>query len=374
MAIFKINFPLLSIGEIPQDLITSFSCVEDINKLYFGIKLNITDIAQQYYKALSTNIGTEAVVTLYRDSLEYVSNMRVLAVNNSYKAGSTITSTVDITLISSWYYNSTIATASYFGSVSEIIALLYKSEFESTGLKASINSSTDTPHKRYRISETPQAYMKRILKYGLSQSTPLYLYTDSNNTLNLKSLKDFFNSEVKYTFVADAAAEQGYITQAAMTESATQYMRLKDYKLQTLTQASSAATTAYFTVAAFASSQTPTNSLSLSNSEANNKDIYTTTPPTAKYYDWSYTPDDAEALATRDYLSTNLSTFTIQGKVDSLGLGSVTLGSLIRVALPNYDVSTAGGIVTKGYVIDHIERQYTGGGVVTTFSAFLARY
>lgn len=374
MAIFKINFPLLSIGELPQDLITSFSCVEDINKLYFGVKLNITDIAQQYYKVLSANIGTEAVVTLRRDNLEYISNMRVLTVNNNYKAGSTVTSAVDITLISSWYYNSTIATASYFGSVSEIIALLYKSEFEPTGLKASINSSADTPHKRYRISETPQAYMKRILRYGLSQGTPLYLYTDSNNTLNLKSLKDFFNSEVKYTFVTDAAAEQGYITQAAMAESATQYMRLKDYKLWISTQASSANTTAYFTVAAFASSQTPTNSLSLSNSEANNKDIYTTTPPAAKYYDWSYTPDDAEAIATRDYLSANLSTFTMQGKVDSLGLGAVTLGSLIRVVLPNYDTSAKDRIVTRGYVIDHIERQYTSRGVVTTFSAFLARY
>lgn len=368
----KINFADSSVGILPETYISSFSFVEDIDKLYTGAKIIIRDLAQNIYNQLK--IGANVEVTFYGsvDNDSYKNYMRILEVKK-VASSEDLVNVVDVTLISNWYFETSLETKSYRGSVGTIIQKIYETKFKELKLNSNIIATEDPSRIRYQISETSQNFMKHLLLKGYSQNSPLYLYTDSRNTLNLRSLSDFLSSNCNYSYVPDDVQTTGEYSSISAQQENTSLIRLRNYKEKFTTQDTSSQHTSYFTTSAFASSTTQAPYVTLRNAEFNNNQVSLTSPKTINYKDWSYTPQDALALSIKEYYSKSLGAFAVAGSIDGLCLNEARLGSLIKIILPSRSLEKE-TLNNRGYVINHIERVCKNNAEGVNFTAFLAKY
>lgn len=376
MGNLSITFLNSPIGTIESNFITSFSFIEDINKLYVGAKLNLKDISQTIFNSIKS--GQELKVTFYDSNASYKETsydnyLKILTFSKT-PTSSPLFNNVEITLISSWYFSYTINTQAYRGNVGSILNAIYQKEYSTTSLKANLISTDDEARIRYRISESTSDFMKRLLRYGISQNSPVYLYTGLGNILNLSSLNTFVNKSLKYSLVPDEVFSLKETSQKVINEAGSMVLRLRDYKQISSVLNSSSNCTSYFSTANFASTSSITTSVILQNAENGNSTIEETSPSTVTYTDWSLTPQDALAYSIKSYYDKNLNTFSIVGEVDTFCLSSLNLGDLVKIYLPVANTDENSSINCRGYIIQRIERIYKEGKEKVIFTAFLARF
>lgn len=378
MSNLSVTFINSSVGTIDPTFINSFSFVEDIYKLYAGAKLNLKDINQTIYNTLKS--GQEVKVSFYKGSsfynysdTSYDNYMKILTFNKT-STSSPLFCNVEITLISSWYFLNPLSTQAYQGSVSSIINDVYQKEYSNTSLKTNLIASDDEARIRYRISENTSQFLKRILKYGLFQNSPLYLYTGMGNCLILSSLGTFLDKSIHYSLVPDEVFSLKETSQRIINETGSAVLRLREYAQLSSLASSSSKCISYFSTANFSSTGSIVSSAILQNAENSNSTVEESSPSVVTYTDWSLTPQDALAYTVKDYYDKNLNVFSIKGCLDTFCVESLNLGDLVKIYLPVADVDKVSSINCRGYVIQRIERIYENNEEKTYFYAFLARY
>lgn len=381
MTDFKIVFPESSLGEVSPAYIESFTFVTDLNKLYAGAKVVFKNFCREAFNEIKTGMKVEFTLktTGSDEGKSYTNYMRVLSFEKVPNTETSLVDYLNVTLISSWYFVSAIQTKAYQGSIGEIVSSVFTQNFSSENFKTNFGATTDPARIRYQISEKSQDFLKRILKYGTVQNTPLYLYTDAKNTVNLKSLSDSLNGNVSSTLIPDLTetTEKG-VSKNTTDIRVSNKVRLKNYKILTENQNSSSRQTTFFTVAGFVASQDVKGSVTTVNAENNNSASDIATPSLVRYMDWSYTPQDAIAIATKDYYEKNLNAFSLVIETDGFALDAIPLGSLNKVILPFKGIKTSSGheenLGEGGYVVQHLEYIFSDNISSTKALMFLARY
>ena len=371
MTYFKILLPNTTPSFIPLIYAESFIFTEDINKLYSGAKLVLKELGSEMFEVLKT--GQSVDIVLYgQNDVEYTNHMKVMQVNRVPVPNSALISNVEVTLISSWYFEPLIETKVYRGNVGNIISEIYERKFKNIELNSSFSSTSEPVRIRYQIAEKTQNFMKRLIPYGSISNYPLYLYTDSRNTLNLKGLNDFINSYVKYAYVSDYVSTiQANVANATNTYNT---IRMKGYRLNSSSQLSSSKQTTYFTTDNFVCSSDKATSSKLANAETSNSLSKVTTPPTIKYTNWAMTPQDALNATTKQFYDENLDIYTLSCTLYGFAVDEAKLGGLIKVVLPKSENQSEEANGSAGYVIQHVDYVWQGDQAVTNILMFLARY
>lgn len=373
---FRISFPNSSLGNVSIANIDSFTFAVDIYKMYAGAKIIFKNLKDPAFNDIK--IGQEVDITLSTTTIDdeansFTNHMRILTFDRD--TSSPFVTFIKVTLLSSWYFVSTVQTQALFGSVGEIVKTVFDKNFSKEDISTDFISTSDPARIRYQISENPHDFLKRILKYGVSQNTPLYLYTDAQNTVNLKSLNDFVNSRVTRVLVPDEAAVPE-IGSAETDEDlkTSQRLRILNYKLAYDNERSSSSQTTIFTTDSFVSSSDVKKSITMRNAENNNSSLSsTTTPPRVVYLDWSYTPQDAIAISTKAYQEENFGNFSLAITANGFLLNALPLGSLNKLILPRV-VGEKEAQGEGGYIVNRLEYTYKDNMPTTKAFLFLARY
>lgn len=372
MSVFKIELPNTAPSSIPPTFVDSLVFTEDIYKLYSGAKLILKELGPETFSVFKT--GQAVDITFYlREGVSYTNHMKVMGVNRLPVPQSALVSTLEVTLISSWYFESLTDTRVYRGNVGTIISQIYDLKLKRANIASDFIATSESSRVRYQISEKTQDFMKKLIRFGSSNGFPLYLYTDSRGTLNLKSLGDFINSPVKYAYTSDYVSSVD--SSVSSTTSTYNTIRMKGYKLNSLSQYATSKQTTLFTSRAFVSSTSEASYSTVSNAEISNSLSSTATPQTIAYTNWAFTPQDALNSTTKDFYDRNLSLYTMNCTFDGFRLEEARLGNLVKVMLPNPpDSSTTDGFNNAGYVVQHVDYVCKGDSVLTNATLFLARY
>lgn len=366
---FEILLVNSSPSSIPSFFISSFVFTEDINRLYSGAKIVFKELGPDMFEALK--VGQAVDIVLYEGETPYKNHMRIMEVNRVTSAQSALLSNVEVTFISSWYFDSLVTTKAYKGNISVILTEIYENQLKNSDISIDLHATSDVSRVRYQISEKTQDFMKRIIKYGSIGNTPLFLYTDSRNVLNLRSLSDFVNSYTKYAYFTEASASLSS-TQGATTNY--NPVKMLKYSLNNASQLAASKQTTYFTTSHFVCSTDKTTAATFSNAETSNTLTGTTTPVTVKYTNWSLTPQDALNISTKAFYDENLDVFTVSCTLPGFMLQAAQLGNLIKVVLPKSENSTEEATGSAGYVVQHVDYTWQNSKAYTQVLLFLARY
>lgn len=373
---FSVNFNNSSIGKLTPTYIKSFSLVEDIYKLYAGAKLIIKDVLYSFRNQL--NLGQDVTITLTEGSRSYISYMKILSIE-PVTENETFSNELALTLISSWYFTAINNTScAYTGNIGNIVTQVYSKYFNSDTLKSSIYTTQDPSRIRYQIKERAQDFLKRIYRFGLVDSLPVYLYTDCNSTLNLKGLSSFATGEVKCTLVPDVVCKQE--DSANNSTSFTwepSYLRMNSYSTSTAFQTTNSQEISYFSIKNFATSSKLIEKSTMHNSEGSNKKIQSPSPKKEQCWNWNYLPQDALALSVNTYFDKNLEAFSLQGSLEGLNISKISLGGKVRILLPSDSESINDNLTFSSnpeYIITHVERRYGSNITSCSFFASLVNY
>lgn len=302
----------------------------DIFNFYAKATLKIKDVTGTFFNKIKT--GMEVVIRFFDNTQDYKNYMRVLSFDKSSANQHNIVEDITIKLISSWYFDSRIADASYFGNYSDILNKIIN-QMQVNYFTTDILATEDAARYRYRIGETEQQFLQRILKYSMKGNLPVYLYTNAQGKLLLRGIKDFVDKETDTAIIMDSS-EQMNISPS----DSHNYNRFKisAYSMKSDTSASNSFTTTILTTGNFkvpAASTIP-KSATLNNTEINNPQCETSTPPIKLYSNWNRTPDDALAVSIRENFERNINVNRMVTISPMWLFNDFDLGKKIKVYLP----------------------------------------
>lgn len=385
---FKIVFEEAELGELELAMVSAFSFNIDIHNLYATSKVILKDLSKRIFNKIS--IGQKVTVIFY-DAQETVnkksltSEMRVLSFQKVMGSARDIIDRIEISLISSWYFEAEPKTLRYFGTVSQITREILERDFNKLGFTFNISSTSDIAKPRYQLSERSQDFLKRILKYGFLGNLPIYLYTDANSQICLRGILEFINQA---TFITVTPLEGLVATEDLKSEKSqlTRALSLRDYKLLSDVTQSASKIDSIFTTAHFATSDEIVESFSLNSAESTNDinakinaQVKKASQPKTRYVGWNLNPQDALAITTKESFEKINTAFQLLGLMDGYVTDSFTLGTLLRLELPFEKVknTTTGEDVNLGeggYLITSIKYTYQDSIPQTTFLASQVKY
>lgn len=388
MKFFKFVFDDAHIQEIELSAISAFSYNINIRNLYATSKVIFKDVTKVFFNSIF--IGQKVTVIVYdtektQNTSITKNEMRVLAFQKIMGSARDIIDTLEVNLVSSWYFESIPKTLQYFGTVSQIVQNTLSRDFEKLGFKFDISTTSDTARARYQLAERSQDFLKRILKYGYIDKLPVYLYTDARAQICLHGASEFMNQTAFIT----AVPQEGLVMKENVhseESQLTKILRLRDYKINSNVASSASKINSVFTTSHFATSENLTTSSTLNSAESNNAtnakinaQVKKTTQPKTQYLGWNLTPQDAYAISIRESFEKTCDTFQLVGIIDGYPIDTLTLGSLLRLELPFEKIknTTTGedvNLAEGGYFITSIQYTYQNNMPQTTFTASQVKY
>ena len=172
--------------ELNPALVDSFSFQVDIQSLNSKAIVKIKDITHTLYNQIKTGLSVNIVFYDTADiQVTYTNYMKVLSFNKKPSNVENLADYIDVTLVSAWYFDSNvIISSSYNGTYYDIVNSVLvgkKGKYFNLDLLA----TDDNSRWRYRISETEQQFLSRMMKYGRRSNLPVYLYSDANYKTNI---------------------------------------------------------------------------------------------------------------------------------------------------------------------------------------------
>lgn len=374
---FEIIFPNSEFnteeGHFPLIYIKSFSFVEDIDKMYTGAKLILKDVSSYILNSLKLGQEVTFVFKEIVGNLSYKNYMKILAIA-PVTENNALLNELEITLISHWYFETFIKTQKHTGSVGSIIrTICSNNQKEKVFPKYDISDTQDTIRIRYQTKEKLQDFMKRIVPFGIIDNEPVYLYSDSKGSLNLKGLSSFQKGTVKYVLIPDSVQRLEDTSLQAIKSNGMIPVRMNSFHTILALQTASSSEKQYFLTENFAGEGYST--VSYYNAESSNTKISSISPPSTRCWNWNYLPQDAFALSVWEYFQKNLGAFSIQCSLIAPTIDYFHLGAKVKVFLPSNsnninDILT--GSSSPSYIITHIERKYSNYQEMTVFTGVLS--
>ena len=351
----------------------------DIFSLYARAQVRLSDITKSLYNQIQT--GMNIIIQFYEpkegSKVYYENKMKVLSFSKKPASGSNPVDIIDVSLISAWYFDSEIKFSSYHGNFGEIVSQLVSSKTDYFNLD--LGSTDDMSRYRYRLGETDQEFIIRMMKFGYKGNLPVYLYSDAKGNLKLRGVTDFVSESSQVVATTDSAEQT-----SSLPSSVKNYSRLRITKYKCMSDAdnSSSKTTTAFTTSNFL---LPTGSdeieggITLNNTENGNVQSYSKTPVKYNFKNWNLTPDDALAISIKENFEKNIYTYYVVAITPEFVFDRVDLGGKISLYLPYArNKSTINGKnVNLGegeYIISHIDYIFKNNQRVTRFNLVQIAY
>lgn len=311
---------------IPLNRITFFDYTVNLFNLYSYCKITATEIAKDAFNIIK--LGTPITVNFITDTTTYQNNMRVYRFNK-IPTQEGLVDTLEVELISSWYFVTGMQDVAYDGTVGSIINKIATEKFAKE-VSIDIASTEEAPSRRYQTGEEIHDFIGRILKYGLKGQFPVYLYTDAKGNLVLKGINDFLNKSAYYTALPDDSLSN-YLDNNTTTKK----IRLNKYRFSTdITNAHSYYRTQFTTEHFIASVSNVVNDFTLSNPEIRNPQSQCYSAPKNTIRGWEYTPEDALAISAKESFEASVNIFYISAVVNDFVFDGFEVGNLVNVILP----------------------------------------
>lgn len=368
---------LNSSEEISKALIYEMYFQVDIMNLYSKATIKINDISTTLYNKIKT--GQQFIIEFTLSNTEsYTNYMRVISFQKKNQVTPTdLVENIEIKLVSSWYFDSTVGDAVYFGSYSEILNSIINKTTRSYFNGTDFTSTEDASRYRYRIGETEQAFLVRNMKYGIKGNLPVYLYTNAKGQLVLRGIKDFIRESATISISPDLSVQTN--TEPSNI-SDYENLRVSSYNVAADIENAHSRMTSYITTSNFKlpeESSVPT-SVALNNTENNNPQSEVNSPEIRIYSNWNRTPDDALATSIRSIFESNLSSYYLVAVIPSW-TDILDLGTKIKVFLPYDPVSDSKTGKTNNlgegeYFIKHISYIFKDNLYKTKLSLIQALY
>lgn len=324
---FKIEFGEQSIGSLSRAQIDSFSFTASIFNLYAGAKLTLKDVTKTINNQLKT--GMRCQVIFYDNNKSYTNEMRVLSY--SKVNSSNAVDYVDLILVSAMFFDDVTNTMTYTGSVSQILTKVFDNLFVDSVPKKSFVSTEDRTRRRYQLSEKTQDFVKRILKYGIRGNLPVYLYNAPDGTLYLKGVYDMISENPKIVASSISASQ---IIQQPEGASTLSELIFWSHTFGANTKQSSSLVNNIICTENFAFSTQLANEIECYSVEKNNAQAEVETPIKTKFFNWNYTPDDAQSIAVKEAFEETVGTYYLSATFQDFIIDELTLGSTLLVILP----------------------------------------
>ena len=327
-----IKFEDSTIGVIqPKDILKmSFIC--SIFKTFSMSKLIIRDFSKGSFNKIKNGSSVD-VVFKDKDKQEYVNKMKVLSFVKA--PGVRLNDVIELTLISSIYFDNAFGTNVYDGSVGTIIENIMSKFF-----KTSINSykgtiTDDLPRRRYQLSEKTLDFMKRILKYGVKESLPVYLFHDMYGNFNLKGLSEMMNDTPKFIAIPKAVYNDPSLYTKDESE---QLVVMSDFITAFDGRNACSQISNKFVTSNFKFQDTVQTSYTYISVEDLTNQVETKTPKKVKFFGWNLAPSDAATIAIKEAFEDTYTTCAFKGVFQITDIDELDLGSVITIKLP-YDKS-----------------------------------
>ena len=350
--------------EVNKAFIESFYLQVDIFNLYSKATVKLKDVTKTLYNQIQTGMAIDIKFYDTNTGESYTNLMRVLSFKKVPASQSNLEDKIEVKLISSWYFEYQIGSGCYHGSFGEIAAKILAPYYPSF-FKLNLSPTEDLPRYRYRIKETEQSFLQRMLKYSYKGKFPVYLYIDAKGYIVMKGVDDFISEKATCLLTTDLAEQSNSIPDSSRNLD---QLRMTSYKIASNTEYSNSKTYSTFTVANFILPEGSDfdSDTELSNNENGNDQALALTPEKNVFMGWNVTPDDAKALAIRENFEANISTYYLVAIVPGWVFNKIELGGKLKVYLPYSTVQStnSGKNVNLGegeYIIKHIDYIYQDG-------------
>lgn len=336
---FSIKFGEQTIGEISKAHVDSFSFISSIFRMYSGAKFVIKDATKTLNNCLKT--GMKVTVTFFNDTKSYENKMRVLSFNK--KGSGEVVDFIEVVLVSAMYFEEVTKTMTYSGSVSSIITDVFNNVFKETNPTISFCSTEDRTRRRYQLAEKTQDFLKKIIKYGIKSGLPVYLYSAPNGIMYLKGVYDMISDNPKIVASSMLASQ---LIQLPKNSGSLSELVFFGHSFGINTRDSFSSVKNIFCTKNFKFSTQLPDEVSYNGTEVNNSQSEVSSPSKTRFFNWNYTPDDAQAIAIRDAFEETINTFTMTASFKDFLVDELTLGTCIFVILP-FDPTTTNSTGSK---------------------------
>ena len=325
---FKIVFEEDSIGELSPSQIENFSFVSSIFKLYSGCKFIIKDFSKSLNNRLKT--GMKVGVSFFVDEGE--ESFNEMAVLSFSKTGSNkFIEYVDITLISAIFFENTINTLTRTGNVGQIVKDILSKEFKLEEKQLVLEDTDDRVRRRYQLAEKSQDFMKNLMKYGTYLNTSVYLYTSPDGKIYLKSSYSMVTEQPKTAFTTSLADK---LIEKPEGSDTVVGLVMSSFNINATGKNAVATMDNVFCTDNFKFSSDFDSHWETYSPEKDNSQSAIHSPTKTRFFNWNLTPDDAKAIAIRDFFEETSDTYSLLCTFDGWSLKEVNLGSPVYLILP----------------------------------------
>lgn len=326
---FSIEFQEPSIGLLSPPQIDSFSFVSSIYKMYAGAKFIVKDFSRALNNKLKT--GMKVTVSFFdtEEKFEVKNNMSVLSFSKT--GSSNIIDFIQITLVSSMYFEDTMNSIAREGNVGQLINNILTTEFKDSVPNVSIISTDDRVRRRYQLSEKSQDFLKRILKYGIKDNMPVYLYSAPDGTMYLKGIYDMITEQ---PLVALAPLQSDEVMASPEASDTLKERVVTSYGLESSGKNAISEMVSIFCTQNFKFSTNLDSYVDSTSIEKGNSQSFIDSPKKTKFFNWNYTPDDAKAIAVKEFFEETINTYTLVANLIGFPLKDIMIGSTVYFILP----------------------------------------
>ena len=327
---FQIEFEDSPIGIIHPSKVRSISFICSIFKVYSMASIELKDFAKDSFNLIKSGLPVN-LTFLKKNGEPVIHKMKLLSFFKTPAPQTVYSDTLQITLISSIYYDNSFGTSVHEGSVGVIYDQIMKRFFSNTVSTYKGTITDDVPRRRYQTSERTLDFMKRIMKYAVKDNKPVYLFYDNKGILNFKGVSDMTN-EVPHT--------------ALITIWGSTSPRLKkDFpsdRILTMLNFSStfdgrtapSSISNIFTTTNFRFSNKTPKGYKYTTINSSNNQVHDPVPPKVKYYGWNLSPTDAYAIAARDSYEETYNNCSFKATFMNVDSDELTLGTTVDIFLP----------------------------------------
>ncbi len=328
----------------------------DIQKLFIAGRMVLEDPTGQYAhhimlgEQVTINLRNPVDNTLLRSYPLRITTFTKMSDENNPQ----VIRTLEIGLISDWFYAQERRTVAYKGSVSAIASEVLRGDsFFTGGRKTFIEGSSDEAFARYRSGDTQADFLSTIMKYGVHENSPLFTYMDHNSNVYVKSWSSMQTSKLPY--ILSPLKEP--VGSTVYAEDGVLLLPMYGYNFYSRgTRLSSQRSYSFDTAHV---PYNPPKQIHIDSIESESAMVRKKSPPgDGENYHWWINPQDAVGLALHDAIEYDLQLFQLVTIVDSVAARGVNIGNSLTVAFPQADSKETGE-----YVIRKIEEIWTKDGV-----------
>lgn len=323
-----VEFEDSSIGVLSYKAISKLSFICSIFKIFAMGHLVINDFAKRAFNLIKSGMPVN-IVFVDEKGKEYINRMKILSFTKipsmSFK------DTLDLTLISSIYFDDSFGTNVYEGSVGSIIDVIMSKFFKRSVDNYKGIITDDPPRRRYQVSEKTLDFMKRILKYGIKDNFPVYLFHDARGNLNLRGFREMAKTTPEYTI-----SMVGYTLPEQTKSSNESEIPFTMYDFVSAFDGRKACSeiTTKFSAANFRFQNKVQSSYTFKSVESQSNQVFDKTPKKVKFSGWNLTPTDALSIAAKESFEETYNTCVFKATFRGLDVDNLELGKTFNINLP----------------------------------------